>query len=128
MTTNCKVDFVTKEIRISKSFYKASQIVGTEEFHTMVQLQDKLPSFKIVLQKHPKPRCEVWYPTYTQMMDYIRFTTRENDGVLSELNDTIQLARITGKGYNMVRRWFIERYGDACNQTMPTFVTDTRIA
>ena len=42
MTNNCKVDFMTKEIRVTKSFYKAAQIVGTEEFNTMIVAAERL--------------------------------------------------------------------------------------
>ena len=112
MANNCKVDFMSKEIRISKTFYNAAQVYGTEEFGTLLDLQTKLPAFKIVFQNHPTPKCKVWYPTYTQMMEYINFTTSGDQAAITELHDTIELARITGKGYNMVRRWFCEKYGD----------------
>ena len=55
MANNCKVDFMTKEIRITKNFYKKAQIVGTMEFNTMIALQEKLPSFNIVFQNNSKP-------------------------------------------------------------------------
>ncbi len=113
MANNCKVDFMIKEIRITKSFYKKAQIVGTKEFNTMIALQEKLPTFNIVFQNHPKPYNDTWYPTYSQMIEYIRFVTKDDENAMSELYDTIKLARITGKGYNMVRRWFQEKYSSA---------------
>ena len=113
MANNCKVDFMTKEIRITKNFYKKAQVVGSMEFHTMIDLQEKLPTFNIVFQNHPKPLNNVWYPTYSQMVEYIRLVTKDDEDAISELYDTIKLARITGKGYNMVRRWFQEKYSSA---------------
>lgn len=116
MANNCKVDFMTKEIRITKNFYKKAQIVGTMEFNTMIALQEKLLSFNIVFQNNSKPNNNTWTPTYTQMIEYIRLVTKDDENALSELYDTIKLARITGKGYNLVRRWFQEKYSNACER------------
>ena len=33
MTNNCKVDFMNKEISVTRSFIKASQIYGSDEFY-----------------------------------------------------------------------------------------------
>ena len=123
MTNNCKVDFMNKEIRITKSFYKAAQTPGTEEFSSLIQLHEKLPAFKIVFQNPPKAAHKLWYPTYTQMEEYINFTTKGDSDAIDELRDMMRLAHITGKGYNMVRRWFFEKYyaanewNDGCDMT-----------
>ncbi len=113
MTNNCKVDFMTKEIRVTKSFYKAAQIFGTEEFNTMVDLTTKLPTYKIVFQDHSQPIRKVWQPTYLAMMEYISLTTHEDSAAIDELWETVKLARLTGMGYSMVRRWFMEKYSEA---------------
>ena len=110
---NCKVDFKNKEIRITKNFYKASQTIGTNEFETMIELQQKLPSFKIVFLNEFRRGNQIWNPTYQQMFDFISFTTKGNDEAIAELHETIEVARITGKGYNMVRRWFMDRYRES---------------
>ena len=113
MANNCKVDFMTQEIRVTKSFYKAAQIFGTEEFNTMVDLTTKLPSYIIVFQDHSQPIRKVWQPTYSQMMEYISLTTHEDSAAIDELWETVKLARLTGMGYSMVRRWFMEKYSEA---------------
>ena len=79
----------------------------------MIALQEKLPSFNIVFQNNSKPNNNTWTPTYTQMIEYIRLVTKDDENAMSELYDTIKLARITGKGYNLVRRWFQEKYSYA---------------
>ena len=108
MVNNCKVDFMSKEIRVSKGFYKAAQIVGTKEFDTMITLQEKLPAFRIVYLEHTEPIHKAWYPTYNQMVEFIRASCSDADAMMDELRKTMDLARITGKGYNMVRGWFVE--------------------
>lgn len=109
---NCKIDFVAKEIRITKSFYKSSQVFGTAEFNTMIELQSKLPDYKISVQKTAKRPIGIWYPTYTQMMDYIQNNCDGDDGV-AELKKIIDYARYSGRGYNLVRTWFMSQYPGA---------------
>lgn len=70
MISNCKVDFMNKEIRVTKSFYKSAQIVGTKEFETMIGLHEKLPAFRIKYQEHVEPIHKAWYPTYNQMVEF----------------------------------------------------------
>lgn len=117
MTNNCKVDFMTKEIRVTKSFYKAAQIVGTEEFNTMINLQSKLPTYKIVFQNFQKSIRKIWQPTYSQMMEYV--TTHEDSTAIDEFRKTVELARLTGMGYSMVRRWFMEKYSEVFASANP---------
>ena len=107
--TNCKIDFMNKEIQITKRFYKESQAIGTEAFRTMLDLQAKLPSFRIRLQEVPK--CHPYMPTYYQMEDTIRAIAQDPDVELREWEHVRNMARLTGQGYNMVRRWFVEKYG-----------------
>ncbi len=110
--SNCKVDFIAREIRVTKSFYKAAQIPDTNEFCKMIELQAKLPGYIIVFQDRPITAKKIWYPTYSQMVDYVKSVTNEDKDALAELHDAIMIARMTGEGYNMVRRWFFDRYGD----------------
>lgn len=111
MTNNCKVDFMNKEISVTKSFFKAAQVYGSDEFYVMMDLQAKLPTFKITFQNHSQPNNKVWYPSYSQMEEYIAHVSKGNSEEIKGLLEEIELARITGKGYNMVRKWFMEKYG-----------------
>ena len=111
MTNNCKIDFMTQRIVITNSFYKNAQFYGTPEFNMLLDLQNKLPSFHIELQYHSPRKSNVWYPTYSQMEELILRTSNDEASV-RELQEIIELARVTHKGYNMVRRWFMNRYGD----------------
>ena len=43
---NCKVDFTTKRIIVSRKFLENSQKVYSEEFRTMIELQKMLPTFR----------------------------------------------------------------------------------
>ena len=115
MANNCKVDFINKEIIITRKFYTAAQRFGTQEFEILCQLQEKMPNFRIVLQPVHKPMFRTcWQPTYTQMGEIIRIKTHDEEAV-SKLHEIIALARASGKGYGMVRRWFLENYGETLN-------------
>ena len=109
MTNNCKVDFMNKEIRITKKFYKNSQFFGSEEFEIMCQLENRLPHFELKFQHSNRTTNRQNYPTYAQMMDFI--STKDNSPESrKEFTNVIQAARVSGKGYNLGRRWFFEKY------------------
>lgn len=108
MDNNCKIDFMKKEIRITKRFYKESQQFGTQACDMMLTLQAKLPNFRISLQEAPK--CRTYMPTYSQMEDTIRMMVDDYEAAMCEWEEIRNLARVTGKGYNMVRSWFVEKY------------------
>ena len=51
------------------------------------------------------------------MVDFIRNKTQD-ENALHEINEIIHLARISGKGYNMVRHWFLQKYDKASDGQM----------
>ena len=97
MNSNCKIDYLNKEIRVTKSFYKFAQIFRTKEFNTMIAIKDKLPDYAITFQNTARQTTQKWYPTYEQMMDYVRITDQGNDKT-SELKRVIEYARCSGHG------------------------------
>ena len=40
-SNNYKIDFLNKEIRVTKSFYQSAQIFGTEECNIMIAIKEK---------------------------------------------------------------------------------------
>ena len=109
MTNNCKVDFMNKEIRITKKFYKNSQFFGSEEFEIMCQLESRLPHFELRIQHSNRTTNRQIYPTYAQMMDFISLNDKTPES-REEFTNVIKAAKASGKGYNLVRRWFLEEY------------------
>ena len=108
MDNNCKIDFVNKEIRITKKFYKESQHFGTKAFDMMLELQAKLPTFRLLIQEAQK--CHTYMSTYYQMEETIRMMAEDFEAAMREWDEVRNLAHLTGKGYNMVRSWFMEKY------------------
>ena len=110
---NCKVDFMKKQIVITKRFYRESQVIGTEAFEMMLMLQAKLPNFRIMIRETAKCVNTPYMPSYSMMEDVIVISSKEYPVVeagLKEFSEIRNLARLTGKGYHMVRRWFLEKY------------------
>lgn len=110
---NCRVDFMKKQIVITKRFYRESQVFGTEAFEMMLMLQAKLPNFKIMIRKTVKCVNTPYMPSYSLMEDIIMRSSIEYPIVeegLKEFGEIRDLARLTGKGYRMVRKWFLEKY------------------
>lgn len=110
MDNNCKIDFMNKEIRITKKFYKESQEMGTEAFHKMSILMEQFPTFRITIPQPMKTSRNLFMtnPTYAFMMDYFRMNNDEEG--MREFDHVRDLARYTKFGYNMVKRWFLSKY------------------
>ena len=106
MNTNVKVDFLTKTITITRRFYRSSQEPYSSEYHELLQLQRELPDYSIQLTPVRKPMNKVPNPSYAEMLHIIKL----NDGEESELHNTIEFARTTGRGYAFVRGWFLDHY------------------
>ena len=66
---NCKVDFTTNRIFVSRKFLENSQKIYSEEFRTMIELQKMLPTFRIETMP-----CHSYRPknlSYNQMRMFI---------------------------------------------------------
>lgn len=120
MNNNCKVDFFTRKIVVTKKFYKSAQTYGSYEFETLLSIQNRLPGFTLEIAPALN-NCKALYPSYQQMHEFIELTTKD-DVAVNKLHEIIELARINRKGYNMVRRWFMDRYGHSyCNEEPDSF-------
>lgn len=112
-STKCKVDFMNKQIVITKRFYRESQVIGTDAFEMILKLQAQLPNFRIVIRETAKCVNTPYMPSYSLMEDVIVMSSKEYPIVeegLKQFSEIRNLARLTGKGYHMVRRWFLEKY------------------
>ena len=121
MNNNCKIDFMSHEIRVTKSFYNAAQRVGTKEFDTLVLLQEKLPAFRIDFQEHARPVHKAWNPTYEQIINYIRLNTGCDESAIADLYHMMELAKISSSPYNTVRQWFLYNYPEAQRNSEYTY-------
>ena len=81
---NCKVDFMTNRIIVSRKFLENSQKVYSEEFRMMIELQKMLPTFRIetmTLRHSYRPKN----PSYHHMRMFIEMQD-DADTLLEEFH------------------------------------------
>ena len=105
---NCKVDFTTNRIFVSRKFLENSQKIYSEEFRTMIELQKMLPTFRIEkmpLRHSYRPKN----PTYNQMRMFIEMQD-DADALLEEFHKVRMLGCTTNNAYLFVLKWFKNRF------------------
>ena len=104
---NCKVDFMTNRIIVSRKFLENSQKVYSEEFRTMIELQKMLPTFRI--ETMPCHSYRPKNPSYHQMRMFIEMQD-DADALLEEFQKMRMLGRTTHNAYAFVLKWFKNRF------------------
>jgi hypothetical protein len=107
---NLAVEFETRTITVSAKFLKQSRVYGSDEFHTMLNLTKELPGFEIRVRRVSKFAHKPFMPTYEEMNTRIRMTAEDPMKALEEFEAVREYARVSRKGYMMVRSWFIDKY------------------
>ena len=106
---NLAVEFETRIITVSAKFLKQSRVYGSDEFHTMLNLTKELPGFEIRVRRVSKFAHRPFMPTYDMMIARIRMAEDPSKD-LEEFEAVREYARVSRKGYMMVRSWFIDKY------------------
>jgi hypothetical protein len=104
---NCKVDFTTNRIFVSRKFLENSQKIYSEEFRTMIELQKMLPTFRIETMP-----CHSYRPknlSYNQMRMFIEMQD-DADILLEEFQRMCMLGCATNNAYLFVLKWFKNRF------------------
>ena len=105
---NCKVDFTTNRIIVSRKFLENSQKVYSEEFRTMIELRKMLPTFRIEVM----PLRHSYRPknlSYNQMRMFIEMQD-DADILLEEFQRMCMLGCATNNAYLFVLKWFKNRF------------------
>lgn len=109
-TKNLSVDFQSSTITVSNSFLRRSRVVDSPEYSTLLRLMQELPGFQLETRRPVKPASRPYMPSYNEMMTRIQMTADEPGEALQEFERMRESARMTGRGYMMVRAWFLDRY------------------
>lgn len=104
---NCKADFMTNRIIVRRKFLENSQKVYSEEFATMVELQKKLPTFRIEVMTRQSYRPK--NPSYNQMIRFIEMQD-DADALLEEFQKMRMMGCATNNAYLFVLKWFKNRF------------------
>ena len=111
---NVKINFDNNTIEITKAFSKRASNPMTKEFEELMELQNKLPEFKVVVRTTTRKvkRDYLKGLTYEFMRQYIERHDDENNSNMVEFkkrtvkNDD----NVMTDSYGEVRKWFLEVY------------------
>ena len=107
MTTNrnCKINFMTKEIIVSKKFLNASSNPFSTECELLGSLTQRYPDYRITLMPAPTTCNRPHNYTYQQM--HLLISMQENAAELMEEFEKIRcLSRCQSNPYAYVLSWF----------------------
>lgn len=112
-----EVDFINNKIILTKKFYKATSILNSPEYKTMILLRTENPGFEIVLKEIKKKEGKKSYRnlTYANMREYI--VTREGvkSEIVAEFDRVLTLSKVQAGPYAYVKTWFLNKYGEEFN-------------
>ena len=116
MTTNrnCKINFMTKEIIVSKKFLKESGVIGSDSYQEMLRLRQELPEYKMEIREPKKPhRTKIGSKlTYEKMRNHIEVKEGKESPMLAELEKVMKLAKCQDNPFHYTKTWFLAHYKD----------------
>ena len=113
--SNARYNYQNKNIVCSKQFLVLAGQFGTPEFHQLMDMRSKQPTFTVVEYKPERNIEKKTYSklTYETMAKFIaNYETDEKNrmAMLAEF-DTVQKISKTQKGaYIFVKKWFLSKY------------------
>lgn len=118
MTTNrnCKINFMTKEIIVSKKFLNASSIPFSTECEQLSSLLQRYPDYRLTLMPAPVTHNRPCNYTYQQM--YLLISMQENAAELMEEFEAVRcLSRCQKNPYTYVLSWFKNHVAEVTEYT-----------
>ena len=104
--------FMIKTIARAEKARRKAERISAAQYAMMLRTASTMPSFALIMKPKIVPAHRSVQPTYDVMGEYIRFMAADADAALAEFAAMRQAGRETGKGYSVVRRWFLEQYPD----------------
>lgn len=108
ISLNCKVDFITNSIIVTKAFLRKSADPTTEEFRMMRELTTQMPNLAVRV-KQSTPTKRPLSPTYDQMLRFLEYHDPE---AIEAFHTVRQTAQMTRNAYMYVKKWFMDQYAD----------------
>ena len=114
-----EIDYVAKEISITKNFAKKAQNLGSPEAETMETLLGKYPTFAIKYKDEGTKKTVKYNGLSVQMMRYffesrIRMAAVDDEKVAAAKKDLENfnkvLALLGSKQFAKIKKWFLENY------------------
>ena len=104
--------FMIKTIARSEKPCRKAERISASQYATMLRMASTMPSFAHLMKTKIVPAHRSVQPSYDVMCEYIRFMAADADAALAEFAAMRQASQETGKGYSVVRQWFLEQYPD----------------
>ena len=109
-TKGYAINFVTREIIITKRFSKAAGVIDSDAYKTMLALRKDFPDFKITIKPIEKKENKVTYKGLS-IEEMKRFITANRAKEEQELFEKILKLQEGKKGkYATVKKWFLDKY------------------
>ena len=120
--TGYKIDFVEKTLTITKEFDDKAQIIGSDEFKILMNLQNSIPGLTVIRKTHSTPRkytnkqgekfnCNQFKNlTYKNMEGFINGLSNSEEylkpyNFLKNCGSLPQTSR-----YTAIRKWFVAQF------------------
>ena len=111
MKGTIRVDHINKNIMISKTFAKASMIIDSEEYKTLLSVKSAYAEYSIIQREIRKnPQKESYRGlTYAYMEHYI--LTHDKSGEMMKIYEELRLRTLCHSiRYAHIKKWFLEVY------------------
>lgn len=109
-TKGYAINFVAKEIIITKRFSKAAGVIDSDAYKIMLSLRKDFPDFEIVIKPIEKKENKVTYKGLS-IEEMNRFITANRSEEEQELFKKILKLQEGKKGkYATVKKWFLDNY------------------
>ena len=102
---NCKVDFATNTIIISKRFRELASQKDTDEYKLMKNLKEDFPSLSVHTRTSKRKGNTSAKITYRKMMSYFECLP-ESESIIKQF----EIVRKASKNYQGVLNWFNESF------------------
>ena len=108
---NCKINFMTKEISVSKKFLNASSNPRSAECELLGSLAQRYPDYRITLMPTPITYNRPISYTYQKMFTFILDQDNATE-LLEEYERVRVLSRCQRNPYAYVLHWFKNRFAE----------------
>ena len=116
MKNTLKIDFDTKTIIMDRTFAKKVEDTRSDEYLHLQTVRKDYPDYRVIARQIKRNPDKKTYSglTYEYMENYIlgHGSDAEVQEALSEYRELRQIAKChgKGKGYPVIKQWFLERY------------------
>lgn len=108
-TTNYTIKMAAKEIEISRRFEKAANVIGSNEYNTLITLMNDFPQFKVTVKEIKKNKNKKSYKGLT-ISEMEKFVSRKSDEDLERFQKALAIAKGRQGTYALIKKWFLDRY------------------